>query len=628
MEVIGLEHQISLTPLLLVTVLSFLVPIMIKRIRRIYIPVVVGEIIVGMIIGKSGFDIIVMDESLKFIQFFGLAYLMFVAGLEIDFGIFSFKSKMATDREQTSSVFRHPLFLSFLILMITLSLAYGVSFMMMQYGLVKDSLLMSLILGTTSLGIVVPILKEKRISSTKYGQYIITGAVVADFVTMLLISVAVSLFQGGVNAEILLVFGLLLLVFILYRLSDKMRQTSFFQELTHGTTQIGIRGAFAVMLLFLVLSDKLGVEMILGAFLAGTVISLASKSKREDIHHKLDAIGFGFLIPTFFILVGVNFDISTLINNPRGLLLVPILFILVYIVKGIPALLLKLVFPWKKAVAGGLLLTSKLSLTIAAAAIGVQIGAISQEVSAAILLVSILTSLVSPILFGRMIPTIEENEEEKHVVIIGSTKRAIFLARRLVKLGLHVLLLESKRDKAEEMMTTGIEIVWGDATDRQLLEEIELNNAKAVVIATGNDDINFKISKLIVKLYPKRQVIVLLSDPSLIEKAYNYELIRVVNPQLSTVNLIENMVRHPVAASILEDKRDLHMEEVELLNPILIDIHLRNIRLPGDVLVLSVYKNGETILPHGDTRFERGDILLVMGTSKDVEEFTKMALKH
>jgi len=625
-----LEEQISLTSLLIVTLLSFLVPIMIKRIKKIYIPVVVGEILVGMVIGKSGLDLITMDESLHFIQFFGLAYLMFVAGLEIDFSIFAFKNKTNLDGEgKKTSVFHHPLLLTLTILFITLGLAYGTSVVMMNYGLIQDALLMSLIIATTSLGIVVPILKEKRISNTMYGQYIITAAVLADFVTMLLISVAVSLFKGGMSPKILLVFGLLILVFFLYRVSSKMREMTFFQELTHGTTQIGIRGAFAIMLLFLVLSSKIGVEMILGSFLAGTVISLASKSEREDIHHKLDAIGFGFLIPVFFILVGVNFDMSVLFHQDKGFILVPILLLLVYVIKGIPALLLKLLFPWKQALAGGILLTSKLSLTIAAAAIGVQIGAISQEVSAAILLVSILTSLISPMIFGRMIPAMEEeNEEEKHVVIIGTTKQAVLLARRLIKLGIHVLLIESKRDKAEDLMTTGIEIIWGDATDQDLLEEIAIDQTRAIVVATGSDEINFKVADLITKLYPERQVTALLSDPTLTEQAHRNPLIRIVNPQLSTVSLLENMVRHPVASTILENRCDMHMEEVEVLNPQLIGVNLRHITLPGDVLVLSVYRRGETILPHGDTTFQRGDILLILGNCHDVEEFSKMIQKR
>ena len=617
--------EFSLTSLLIVTVLSFFIPLLIKRIKKIYIPVVVGEIIVGMIIGKSGFNIIAMDQSLEFIQFFGLAYLMFVAGLEIDFDIF-FKKGLVKKNDSKATILKNPLILFTIILIITLGLAYAVSYLLMGYNLIKDPLLMSLIIGTTSLGIVVPILKEKKISATPYGQYLITGAVLADFVTMLLISVAVSIFEGGLQFEILLIFALLFLVFIMYRVSSRISNNKLFKELAHGTTQIGIRGSFALMILFLVLSNTIGVEMILGSFLAGTVISLVSQTQREEIYHKLDAIGFGFLIPTFFILVGVNFDLSVLLNNPKGLLLVPVLFVLFYIVKGVPVLLIRTVFSWRKTIAGGILLTSKLSLTIAAAAIGLKIGAISEEVSAALLLVSILTSLFSPILFGKMIPEYREKDDEKHVVVIGTTSQAIFLTKRLINLGIHVLVIESKREKAEEIIMNGIEAVWGDATDVTLLEELELNKSRSIIAATGSDEINYKIADTIINHFRNKEIILLLSDPIFINKAKENKLMRVVNPQLSTVSLLENMVRHPVAASIFDDTREVHLEEIEVVNPNLIGKSLRHIKLPGDVLIFAIYRNDETILPHGDTFFQLGDILLVLGTERDVEDFSRLAI--
>ncbi len=618
------QFQFSLTSLLIVTSLSFLVPIIIKKIKRVYIPVVVGEIIVGMIIGKSGLDMIEMDQALHFIQFFGLSYLMFVAGLEIDFDIFT-KKNNSKDNQSTYRFIKNPLVLSSLILMITLGLAYVVSYILKNYHLVNDPLLMSLVIGTTSLGIVVPILKEKKISTTPYGQYIITGAVLADFVTMLLISVAISIFKGGIKPEILLIFALLLLVFIIYQLSRWLQKNKLFSGLAHGTTQIGIRGSFAVMLLFLVLSHKIGVEMILGSFLAGTVIALVSKTQREEIYHKLDAIGFGFLIPTFFILVGVNFDASVLLSNPKGLVLVPILFFIFYLVKGIPALLLRIVFPWRKTIAAGLLLTSKLSLTIAAAAIGYEIGAISKAVSESLLLVSILTSLISPMIFGKLIPE-QKEDEAKHVIIIGTTKDAILLAKRLKEF-LKVHIIDSKKEKIEDLSIPGIEMIWGDALDMDILEGLSVQDAKSIIVATGSDEINYKISTTISDFY-KIKVIALLNDPRYIEEVKQNSFIGVINPQLAAVHLLENMVIHPIAATLFEGNKGMHMEEVVVSNARFIGINLRFIQLPGDVLIFAIYRNGETILPHGDTTFEYGDILLVLGSDKDIEIFSKYAVGH
>ncbi|MFV9510843.1 monovalent cation:proton antiporter family protein [Tepidibacillus sp. LV47] len=606
----------SLTSLLIVTILSFLVPILIRKIKQIYIPVVVGEILVGMIIGKSGFDLIVMDEWLQFIQFFGLAYLMFVAGLEIDFEIFTNQ-----EEKQKASKLLNPITLSLVMLGITLFLAYLVSILLRSMGFIKDPLLMALIVGTTSLSVVMPVLKERKLSNTRFGQYIITGAVIADFVTMLLISVAVSIFKGGFSVKILFVFALLGLVLFFYRVSHRFQGNPIFQELAHGTTQIGIRGSFALMLIFLVLAQAIGVEMILGSFLAGVVVSLiGDPTRREEIVHKLDAIGFGFLIPTFFILVGVNFDASVLINNPRGLLLVPLLFIIVYIVKGLPVLLFKFLFPWRETIAGSIILSTQMSVTIAAATIGVNIGAISNEANAAIVLVAILTSIISPILFGKLIPIVEKKEEDHYVLIIGATRNAILLAKRFLNSGIKVFMVDSDEEKVHETMMSGLNVIWGNALDPELIEQFEAEKVRAIVVLTGNDQVNFEIAHFL-SYYFSSHIYVVLNDPTLMEKAKKMEKIRPLNPQLSTVSLLENMIKHPVTADILEDRLGLHMEEIEIWDKRLIGKTVRNLKIFADILLVSIYRKGETILPHGDTEIEEGDILLILGTKETIEQF-------
>ena len=610
-----MEVHFSLTSLLIVTILSFFVPIFIRKMKRIYVPVVVGEIIVGMIIGKSGFNLIVMDEWLQFIQFFGLAYLMFVSGLEIDFDIFSNK------KEKTKqSIIKNPVSLSLLILIITLVIAYFTSYFMKEFGFIKDPLLMALIIGTTSLSVVVPVLKERKLSNSTYGQYLITGAVMADFVTMLLISVAVSLFQGGLSPEILLVFALLGLVFLFYRISRRFQQIPIFQELAHGTTQIGIRGSFALMLIFLVLAEAIGVEMILGSFLAGVVVSLVSEpSRREEVFHKLDAIGFGFLIPTFFILVGVNFDSSIFFENPKGLLLVPVLFVLVYLIKGVPVLLFKMIFPWRETLAGSVILSTQMSVTIAASAIGLSIGAISPEANAAIVLVAILTSILSPILFGKMIPIPEKIEEEQQVLIVGTTRNAILLAKRLLNSGIQVMMVDSDEEKVHETLSLGLNTIWGNALDPELIEQIEREKIKAVIVLTGNDQVNYEVA-LFLSEHLSTHIHLIVNDPVLMEKSLKHTKLRPINPQLSTVSLLENMVKHPVTADILEDRLELHMEEIEINNSKIVGNTVRNLKFFADILLVSIYRRGETILPHGDTEIAEGDILLILGSPDSIKQ--------
>lgn len=621
------EVTFSLTSLLIVMVLSFFIPIVLIRIKKITIPFIVGEIIVGMIIGKSGFDIIQMDQSLEFLKFFGLSYLMFSAGLEIDFEIFT-KKQPSTSGSLLLKFIKKPISLSLIILAITIGLAYLASLGLLYFDLISYPLFMALIIATTSLGIVMPILKDKDLLNTTYGLYIITAAVIADFVTMVLISVTLSLSSEGLSPKILLIFLFLILIFFIYRLSKRMKENKILKDLTNGTSQIAIRGSFALMVLFLFLAQSIGVEVILGAFLAGIVVSLVTQSYREQLSMKIDAIGFGFLIPIFFILVGVNFDFSVFIDNPKVLLLVPILLVLTYIIKGVPALLLRLKFPWKESISGGILLSSQLSLTIVAAEIGLEIGAISKEVSGAILLVAIFTSVISPITFNKLIPAKKDLEDDIRVVIIGITEETILTARRLLKENIYVLFVVSEDDERLKDNKNGYEIIYGDYFNLEILQRADLNNAQSIIIGVGNDEVNYQIAELISSQFDSENVIVLISDSNIYCKAQENENIRVVNPRISTSNLLVNMVRYPQTTNILEDKRNLLVEEIEVFNRELIGERLSNINLPDDFLIFSIYRKGETIVPHGSTVIKRRDTLLVLGSVEDVEEFRRFSLRN
>src|SRR5690606_3715655 len=161
------------------------------------------------------------------------------------------------------------------------------------------------------------------------------------------------------------------------------------ETLKRGTAQIGTRGVFALILLFVALSETMGVENILGAFLAGVVVSLLAPDR--DFAHQLDSFGYGFLIPIFFVMVGVGFDFTSLLENPEILISIPIVLIFLFLTRSVPTLLIKKWFSWNEAISSGVLLTSTLSLAIVAATVSLQMGMISESMNSAIVLVSILT---------------------------------------------------------------------------------------------------------------------------------------------------------------------------------------------------------------------------------------------
>jgi Kef-type K+ transport system membrane component KefB len=174
-------------PLLLITLLAVVIPVLASRIRLVRLPIVVGEILAG-IIGQSGLDLVTASPTLTFLAEFGFTFLMFLSGLEI-----SFDTLFATaeaGQEQHRPRWQHPLALAGLYFVATVLLALMIGLGLTQLGLVRHPVLLALILSTTSLGIVVPVLKERGLTTTLYGQVVLVTALLSDFVTLLLLSLA------------------------------------------------------------------------------------------------------------------------------------------------------------------------------------------------------------------------------------------------------------------------------------------------------------------------------------------------------------------------------------------------------------------------------------------------------
>jgi Kef-type K+ transport system membrane component KefB len=401
-----MEEARSFAPLLIVVMLAFLVPLLLSSVRgRLAIPIVVGEIVAGMIVGRSGFSWVSPDNAaLDLLKELGFVLLMFLSGMEIDF-----RSLRGTDPHQAREQSRwSPLCLAILNFGATLILAGAFAWGLKWIGATTDPWMMGLILSTTALGVVVPILKEAGLGQTLFGQTILLATVIADFVTMFLISVLVAIISRGLTAEILLVFLLFVAFFFAARFGSFLSRVESLQriieELSHATAQIKVRAAFSTLLVFVVLAETLGIEIIVGAFLAGAIVALLRTPEDRELSSQLEAIGFGFFIPIFFIMVGVDFNLPALLSSTGALLSVPLLLIAAIAVKMIPAFVFRLNHTWREALAAGILLCPRLSLIIAAAAIGEKLGIIDDSVNAGIVLVAIVTVTASPLAFLRVFP--------------------------------------------------------------------------------------------------------------------------------------------------------------------------------------------------------------------------------
>jgi Kef-type K+ transport system membrane component KefB len=425
--------NIYLLPLFLISILAFLVPILTSWFSsktKIPIPVVVGEIICGIIIGKYGLGIINTTDTipwLSFLYLFGFTYLMFLSGLEVDIsGLVKtekFNKKLNKKFWESPSL----VFLGVNYFILTLLLSFWVSIFLFTKGYISNIVMMTLILSTTSVSIVVPVLKEKFLAKTELGQTILISALVADFLTMTLITIFVALSAKDPSTfNLLFMILLLALIVLVYKMHvsktfDWVIQKlllikPFFTKLAHATAQIKVRGAIALMVIFIAASQAMGFEVILGAFLAGILTTLIlGEEKTDELEMKLDAIGYGFFIPIFFISVGINLDLKIFFESESGWILLGFLVLSAFIIKILPAIIFKLKFPMKDVLSAGVLLSARLSLVIAASTIGLKEGFITEEINAVIVMVAVISCILSPVLFNKILQ--KPNEE-----IIESTE--------------------------------------------------------------------------------------------------------------------------------------------------------------------------------------------------------------
>jgi len=208
-----MAESLSFYPLLIVVFLAFLVPITISRFKKFSLPIVVGEIIVGIIIGRSGLGWVQQhDPFLDLLAELGFVFLMFLSGMEIDFSSFG---SMSSGQHRGRKALWGPVQLGGLSFALTLGLSTLVGFGLVRLQLVSSPWMIALILSTTSLGVVVPVLKERGLNNGRFGQAIIIAALMADFITMLLITVVVAALSHGLTFEILLIAVLFVVFFLM-----------------------------------------------------------------------------------------------------------------------------------------------------------------------------------------------------------------------------------------------------------------------------------------------------------------------------------------------------------------------------------------------------------------------------
>ena len=270
-------------------------------------------------------------------------------------------------------------------------------------GITKSPLLIAIALSATSLGLVVPVLKDAGQSESQVGQFTIAGASVADFGAVLLLSVFFSMSRGSTTGKFILLGGFVVLIVVaivtLSRLGRSAHLNSVLVMLQDTTAEIRVRFAVVLLILFVVLASKFGLETILGAFLAGAILNFVDRDSMShpNFRVKLDAIGYGFLVPVFFVASGLAFDLRALLHSPSAFARIPLFLVGLLIVRGIPAVVYRSSVGRRNALAIGLLQATSLPFLVVASAIGVGLGTIKPVTGTALVSAGLLSCVIFPL---------------------------------------------------------------------------------------------------------------------------------------------------------------------------------------------------------------------------------------
>ena len=381
--------DVSFTSLWAITIVAFAVPLALGFAPGVRLPSVVLEIVAGIILGPSVLGWVKDDLPVQILSTLGLAFLLFLAGLEIDFS--KLRGRVLT---VTGSAFA-----------ISFALALIAGFALKAAGQVQQPLFIAIVLAATALGIVIPILKDAGEISTDFGQLVTAGATFAEFGAIILLSVFFSGDASGIGTKLFLIGGIavaaLALVLVITGAERSMHLSQVLVRLQDTTAQIRVRGAVLLLSTFVVIAAHLGLEIILGAFIAGALLTIVDPDRmltHEQFRTKLEAIGFGLFIPIFFVTSGVNFKLAALFSSPATVARVPVFLVALLLVRGLPALLYRPLLGGRRTLAAALLQATSLSFIVAASQIGLQLKVLSLATSAALIAAGLLSVMVFPLM--------------------------------------------------------------------------------------------------------------------------------------------------------------------------------------------------------------------------------------
>jgi Kef-type K+ transport system membrane component KefB len=351
---------------------------------RIVLPTVVIEIVLGILIGPEGLGWADIDDYIDFLANLGLVFLFFFAGLEL-----------VEHRVARSSIVRGTAGWG-----ISIALGILVGYVLHGAGLDAEGWLLGVALSTTALGTLVPILADARLLSTRFGSAVIGAGVAGEFWPILVISIFLTGAYGAVAETVLLVVfgGIVLLAAAAALRARPSRVVHVLQQTVHTTGQAAVRLSVFTLAALVFISIQAGFDFVLGAFAGGLVVGLAlSTADATPVRMRLEGVGYGFLVPIYFVVTGMNFDLDSLLT-PSGLGLAGLFLCLFVVVRGLPALLWLRQLGPRETLGLALFSATGLPLIVAIAGIGIDRGAIAADVGTSLIGAGMASVLLFPLL--------------------------------------------------------------------------------------------------------------------------------------------------------------------------------------------------------------------------------------
>ncbi|NRO62493.1 Na(+)/H(+)-K(+) antiporter GerN [Lactobacillus helveticus] len=606
--------------LFLVVLLALVIPIFMARFQISNVPTAVAEIIVGIVMGSSGFNLITSTHDLTFLSNLGVILLMFLSGMEIDFDLLQRKNNPKGKSQAGKTV--DPLKTAITAFIGIVVMAFVLAYILRLTGLFSEVMLAAIILMTVALGVVIATLKEKNILGRPIGQTILLTAVLGEVIPLLLLTIYASVNGGNAEQLWLIILLFAAAIFLLRRFKQPYL---WFAKITKATTQLDIRLAFFLIFALVTVAERVGAENILGAFLAGMVMKLLEPS--EATKDKLTSIGYGFFIPIFFIMTGVGLNLRSLFAHPSSLMLLPVLVIFLFIAKAPVVLTYMRYFQKKNAFAGGFLTATTITIVLPTLQVARKLHAITSTQSDAFILAAVIVCILSPIVFNSNFVLLLEDKIKEKVAIVGANAVTVPVAHDLHANWYSVKMFTDKKNQYKTYDSRVENLTFLPNLDEETLEKGGVFDGDIVVAANRADEDNIKIAQMAKEKGVNRVIARLSEVDSKTLTEFNEKGIEVFNSTNVHAALMRAMIESPTVYRIMTDTKNI-LYSVKVKNTHYTGRQLMDLEFIDQITVSRIKRGDEWLIPRGATEIEPGDILVFSGEFKVADRVRDLLSKE